>query len=116
MQTDLEKEFKEFLRTICLLSATMASLSFVGVSIFASMQLSAGTAEWKNVAYIGVVAAFSFAVLSILSIIDLDPMRKRSFTIEDMKWIRTKTWILLLIGWMSFLLLIGGLLITFLLP
>lgn len=112
MRTDV-KEFKEFLKILCLVSAAMASLSFVGVSIFVSIYSPTGTGAWKNVAYVGILAVFGFAWTSIAALYRLDPKVRGLETEKGIEITRRWIWALLISSWGAFFLLIIGLLITF---
>lgn len=92
----------------------MASLSFVGVSIFASIYTPTSMGEWKNVAYIGVIAVFGFGFTSIVTLYALDPKVKWMETKKQIEGFRKNMWILLGLSWGAFLLLTTGLLIAFL--
>lgn len=118
MRTDA-KEFREFLRTVCIVSATMASMSFVGVSIIISIyppSAVTGAGAWRNVAYLGVVAVFGFSATSIAALIWLDPTLKGLKTKREREMTHKGIWVLILVSWFSFLALIAGLLITFMKP
>lgn len=110
------KEFREFLRIVCIVSATMASMSFVGVSILISIYSPLGITEagpWKRVAYMGIIAAFNFSFTSIFALIRLGPKVKEPETNEKIERTCRGIWVLLSISWASFFLLIAGLLLTF---
>lgn len=116
MRSDV-KEFREFLRTVCVVSAMMASISFVGVSILVLIYSPSGVVEagpWKDVAYYGIVAVYGFAATSIITLIALDPRLKVLGQKKVKEFIHKGIWILLLVSWISFLVLIAGLLLTFL--
>lgn len=111
------KEFREFLRTVCTISAMMASISFVGVSILISIYSPSGvigSEVWNFVAYAGVAAVFAFAVASINALRALDPYAKKwSKSDKGMKKLRGKIWGYMWIGWGFFFILIAGLIFTF---
>ncbi len=110
------KEFKEFLKTVCIVSATMASISFVGVSILVLIYSPSGvtaTGAWRDAAYFGVAAVFGFAIVSILTLIVLDPKIVRWESKKRVDQVREWMWGLLLLSWFFFLALIGGLFFTF---
>lgn len=68
-------DFGKFLSTI---SATMASLSLVGVSIILTIFYKVGLEIWKTVAYWGAFAAFLFAGASILAFMVTHPLTRIS--------------------------------------
>jgi len=111
------KEFREFLRTVCVVSAMMASISFVGVSILISIYSPSGvigSEVWNIVAYVGVAAVYVFAIASINALRALDPYAKKwSKGDKGMKKIRRRIWQYMGIGWAFFFILIAGLLFTF---
>lgn len=112
MRTDV-REFREFLRTVCTVSAMMASISFVGVSILILIYSPSGVTApgaWKDVAYFGIAAVFGFSATSILSLIAIDPQKKWG---KEIKKARKMIWALLLMSWLFFLVLIAGLWLTF---
>lgn len=74
-------EKKAFMRTLCLVSATMASLCFVGVSVIISVyfnlpeNVSVITKKaWLNVANMGVIAVALFATTSFGILFALFPL------------------------------------------
>lgn len=109
------KEFREFLRTVCTVSAMMASMSFVGVSILILIYSPLGATvpgAWRDVAYFGIVAVFGFAWTSITALVGLGP-KVKGLTEKEIKRRHKLLWALLAMSWSCFFVLIAGLLLTF---
>ncbi len=68
----MRDEAKPFMRTLCTVSATMASLRFVGVGIIITIFYQTKETAWRWVAYSGGVAVFSLLQRLFLPLCILD--------------------------------------------
>lgn len=111
------KEFREFSRTIGVISATLASIGFVGVSILVLIYSPAGVVTpglWKIAAGFGVASVSIFSVTSIVALFGTDPARKWMKTKKEIEKLNKALRELFTLGWVAFSVLVGGLLFTFL--
>lgn len=104
-------EMKPFLRTLCTISATMASLCFIGVGIILTILYETKNTVWKTVAYFGAMSVLSFAFASIFALVLLYPKLKKPK--EEKKRMLGWTIGMFAVGWIFFFVLISTLILAF---
>ena len=79
----MQEDMKSFMRLLCTISATMASVSFFGVSVIMSIYFNlpenvpaSAKAAWLNAANTGIVAVVLFAFTSLSILFSLFPKMK----------------------------------------
>jgi len=75
----MENEKKAFVRTLCTISATMASISFVGIGIIILIYYQTKEAVWQVTAYGGILSVSCFALSTVYGLYQLYPKKKRKF-------------------------------------
>ncbi len=98
----MRNEEKDFLRTLCTVSATMASLCFVGVGVIITILYESKEEAWKGVAYSGAVAVLFFAAASVSALAYLGSKKPK----EHKTLLRVAP-ILFAVGWICFFILIS---------
>jgi hypothetical protein len=93
----MQDEKKEFVKTLCTISVTMASISFVGVAIIMTIYYQTKLGGWLDTAYGGILAVSFFAMTSIFALIQLYPRKKKT---DKTIWHLTLT--SFVIGWVMF--------------
>lgn len=96
MRTDV-KECRDFLRTVCVVSATMASMSFVGLVFILS--------NWGGIrpisVILGIITVYLFGSVSVVSIFALRP--KTALSKRDLTKPYNFLLLLFLTSWIYFL-------------
>lgn len=106
----VQDDKKTFVRTLCTLSVTMASLCFIGISVVLIIFYETKISELVGVAYSGVMSVFSFTTASIFALVLMYP-KKRSK--EEKELILRFALLLFALGWAFFFILISALMWAF---
>lgn len=107
----MQDEMKPFLRTLCTISATMASLCFIGVGIILTIFYKTENTAWKTVAYFGAMSVLAFAFASVFALVLLYPKLKQSK--KEKKRMLGWTLAMFAVGWLFFFVLISTLILVF---
>lgn len=71
----MEDEKKAFVRTLCTISATMASICFVGIGIIIMIYYQTKEAVWQVTAYGGILSVSCFALSTVYGLYQLYPTK-----------------------------------------
>ena len=107
----MRDETKPFLGILCVVSTTMASLCFVGVSIILTIFYKTENTAWKAMAYYGTISVFLFAAASIFALVLLYPVLKISK--KGKRQTLKITIAMFAAGWIFFFILISTLIRAF---
>lgn len=100
----MEDEKKAFIRTLCTISTTMASLCFVGVGVIITIFYETKEAAWKEVAYSGAAAVLFFATASVILLGYLGLRKPKNY-----KFLWRGAIFIFVLGWLCFFILISTL-------
>lgn len=103
----IQNEKNAFVRTLCFVSATMASMCFVGVGIILTILYETKLGVWKDVAYFGAMSVFLFAATSVFALILLYPKLKAAK--KEKTQLLKLTVGMFVAGWIFFFILISAL-------
>ena len=71
----MEDEKKAFVRTLCTISATMASICFVGIGIIIMIYYQTKEEVWQVTAYGGILSVSCFALSTVYGLYQLYPKK-----------------------------------------
>jgi hypothetical protein len=104
----MRENMETFMKTLCTISATMASISFLGISIILTKFYPTTNAVWKWLGIYGAISVIMFAVASFFSLMSLHPKSK-----DNDRNLTNAIWTFI-VGWAFFFVLILVLLGAFL--
>jgi hypothetical protein len=101
------EDMKNFMKTLCTISATMASISFLGISIIMTKFYPTTNIYWKLLGVYGAISVIAFAIASYYSLTSLYPKSKDN----ERRLIYASVGFA--VGWASFLVLTLSLAVAF---